>query len=64
MPTKSPRDESESLVRRYYEGFNARDTMGMLACLAEDVLHDVDQGERRKGKVLFARRFWTKRLMA
>jgi hypothetical protein len=64
MPTKSPRDESESLVRRYHERFNARDTMGLLACPAKDVLHDVNQGERRKGEVLFARQFCTKRLMA
>jgi steroid delta-isomerase-like uncharacterized protein len=54
MQTRSARDDSESIVRRYYEKFNTRDTVGMLACLAEDVLHDVNQGERRKGKVLFA----------
>lgn len=52
MPTK--RDETESLIRRYYEKFNAADTSGMLACLSEDIVHDVNQGERRKGKVLFA----------
>jgi steroid delta-isomerase-like uncharacterized protein len=52
MPAK--RDETESLIRRYYEKFNAADTAGMLACLSDDIVHDVNQGERRKGKVLFA----------
>lgn len=52
MPSK--RDETEDLIRRYYERFNAQDTRGMLSCLGEDVVHDVNQGERRKGKPLFA----------
>lgn len=48
------RDETEGLIRRYYERFNAQDTAGMLSCLGEDVVHDVNQGERRKGRALFA----------
>jgi steroid delta-isomerase-like uncharacterized protein len=48
------RDATEELVRRYYAAFNAQDTAGMLACLSDDVIHDVNQGERRKGKSLFA----------
>jgi steroid delta-isomerase-like uncharacterized protein len=52
MPNK--RDETENLVRRYYERFNAHDTAGMLACLSGDIVHDVNQGERRKGRALFA----------
>ena len=47
------REKTEALIRRYYEAFNAHDSGGMLACLAEDVVHDVNQGERRKGKALF-----------
>jgi steroid delta-isomerase-like uncharacterized protein len=47
------RDDAEVLLRRYYGAFNAHDTAGMLACLADDVVHDVNQGERRKGKALF-----------
>ena len=45
--------ETLALLRRYYEAFNAGDTDGMLACLAEDVLHDVNQGARRTGKSAF-----------
>jgi steroid delta-isomerase-like uncharacterized protein len=41
------------LVRRYYAAFNRGDVEGMLACLAEDVRHDVNQGGRRVGKALF-----------
>lgn len=48
------REATESLIRRYYAAFNAQDTAGMLACLSEDVVHDVNQGGRRKGKALFA----------
>lgn len=42
-----------TLVRRYYAAFNGGDIDGMLACLAEDVAHDVNQGKRRKGKAAF-----------
>ncbi len=45
--------ESETLIRRYYEAFNRGDHDGMLACLADDVIHDVNQGERRVGKERF-----------
>lgn len=45
---------TEALVRRYYAAFNAGDTAGMLACLADDVRHDVNQGGTRHGKAAFA----------
>ena len=38
-----------SLIRRYYNAFNSGDHDTMLACLADDVIHDVNQGERRAG---------------
>ena len=44
---------AEALIRRYYDAFNADDTQTMLACLAEDVRHDVNQGKSRIGKKLF-----------
>ncbi len=47
------RQEAAALIRQYYDAFNAGDSDGMLACLAEDVLHDVNQGERRVGKDKF-----------
>ena len=45
--------ETETLLRRYYDSFNRGDSDGMLACLADDVVHDVNQGERRVGKESF-----------
>ncbi len=51
MPT-SPAD-TEALIRRYFAGFAAGDVEAMLACLAEDVVHDVNQGKRRHGKAAF-----------
>ena len=45
--------ETEALVRRYYDAFNRGDSEGMLACLSDDVVHDVNQGERRAGKDAF-----------
>ena len=45
--------QTEALVRRYYEAFNSGDVEGMLACLSEDVVHDVNQGVRRPGKAAF-----------
>lgn len=47
------RPASEALIRRYYEGFNAGDSAAMLACLSDDVAHDVNQGMRRRGKDKF-----------
>ncbi len=45
---------STDLLRRYYAAFNAADWDGMLGCLAEDVVHDVNQGGRETGRVAFA----------
>ncbi len=47
------RIETAALIRRYYEAFNAGDSEGMLAFLTDDVIHDVNQGERRTGKDKF-----------
>lgn len=44
---------TEKLIRAYYARFNAGDVDGMLALLTENVLHDVSQGARRKGKAAF-----------
>ncbi|MGE0626866.1 MAG: ketosteroid isomerase-related protein [Hyphomicrobiaceae bacterium] len=45
--------DSEALIRKYYDAFNRGDVRGMLDCIAEDVVHDVNQGERRIGKERF-----------
>ena len=36
--------ETLALIQRYYEAFNRGDAEGMLACLAAEVAHDVNQG--------------------
>ena len=43
-----------ALIERYYAAFNAGDGAGMLACLSDDVVHDINQGERQSGKAAFA----------
>ena len=40
-------------VARYFKAFNAGDVDGMLACLAEDVAHHVNEGQVRMGKDKF-----------
>lgn len=45
---------TEALIRRYYAAFNAGDIVGMLACLAVEVRHDVNQGGTRRGRAAFA----------
>ncbi len=47
------RDATAALIRTYLEAFNAKDFDGMLACLGEDVIHDVNQGGREIGKEKF-----------
>lgn len=42
-----------ALLARYYAAFNAGDSEGMLACLTDDVAHDINQGERQVGKDVF-----------
>ncbi len=41
-------------ITRYFAAFNAGDTDGMIACLAEDVAHHVNEGNIRVGKEKFA----------
>lgn len=41
------------LITRYYDAFDRQDIDAMLACLGSGFVHDVSQGERRKGKRLF-----------
>ena len=42
------------LVQAYYAAFNAADMPAFLALLSEDVVHDVNQGERQVGATAFA----------
>ncbi|SDD04197.1 ketosteroid isomerase-related protein [Belnapia rosea] len=45
--------ETESVIRGYYAAFAAGDRPAMLALLAEDVAHDVNQGRRQTGREAF-----------
>jgi steroid delta-isomerase-like uncharacterized protein len=40
---------TSDLITAYYAAFNAGDTGAMLACLSDDVVHDVNEGERQTG---------------
>jgi steroid delta-isomerase-like uncharacterized protein len=44
---------TRDLVGRYIDAFNAGDNEGMLACLSDDVAHDINQGGREIGKDKF-----------
>ena len=43
-----------NLLERYYAAFNRANPDEMLALLTEDVIHDVNQGERELGKAAFS----------
>lgn len=45
---------AQDTIQSYFTAFNAGDTDGMLACLAEDVAHHVNEGNVRTGKQAFA----------
>jgi steroid delta-isomerase-like uncharacterized protein len=42
-----------ALLERYYAAFNRSDNDGMLACLSDEVAHDINQGVRQNGKQAF-----------
>lgn len=42
------------LLQAYYAAFNAGDMPAFLDLLSEDVVHDINQGERQVGKATFA----------
>jgi steroid delta-isomerase-like uncharacterized protein len=46
-------DETRDLIGRYLAAFNASDSEAMLACLHEEVAHDINQGGREIGKEKF-----------
>jgi steroid delta-isomerase-like uncharacterized protein len=47
-------DRATALVLAYYAAFNRSDWDGMLALLTDDVVHDLNQGERETGREAFA----------
>jgi steroid delta-isomerase-like uncharacterized protein len=53
-PCAMSRAATLALLERYYAAFNAGDWQAMLDCLADDVVHDLNQGARQTGKAAFA----------
>lgn len=45
---------THDLIARYYAAFNAGDMEAFLSLLADDVVHDINQGGRETGKAAFA----------
>ena len=45
---------TQDLIQAYYDAFNAADMQAFLALLSDDVVHDINQGERQVGKAVFA----------
>lgn len=46
-------DRTSALILRYCAAFNRGDIDGMIDCLAENVVHDINQGARETGKAAF-----------
>lgn len=44
---------AETLLRVYYDRFNARDVEGFLQLLSDDVVHEISQGATERGKEAF-----------
>jgi steroid delta-isomerase-like uncharacterized protein len=47
------RENTVTLIERYYAAFNAMDIEAILDCLTDDVAHDINQGDRETGKDAF-----------
>ncbi|BBA33231.1 isopropylmalate/homocitrate/citramalate synthase [Methylocaldum marinum] len=45
--------ESQALIEKYYAAFNAGDMGTFLSLLTDDVIHDINQGQREIGKETF-----------
>jgi steroid delta-isomerase-like uncharacterized protein len=49
------RQQTEHLIKNYYDKFNAKDNEGFLALLSDDVIHEISQGAIDKGKESFGK---------
>jgi len=45
--------DAKALIEKYYAAFNAGDMDTFLSLLTDDVVHDINQGERQFGKKSF-----------
>ena len=48
------RQATVQLLQKYYEAFNAQDMDTFLSLLTDDVVHDINQGDRKVGKDKFS----------
>lgn len=48
------RETSQQLIEQYYAAFNAGDMDAFLNLLTDDVIHDINQGQRESGRAAFA----------
>jgi steroid delta-isomerase-like uncharacterized protein len=46
-------NQAETLIRHYYDAFNAGDAESFLGLLTDDVVHDINQGQRETGRAVF-----------
>jgi len=53
-PNHSAQQQAIALIERYYAAFNQANWEEMLACLAENVAHDLNQGARETGRSAFS----------
>ena len=49
MSRMATKEQTLALLSNYYTCFNAGDTDGMLALMADDVVHDINQGDSEHG---------------
>ncbi len=47
-------DDARALIMRYYDAFGRDDPAALIACLSDDVRHDINQGPRELGRAAFA----------
>ena len=45
--------DATALIEQYYAAFNRRDWPAMLDCLADEVVHDLNEGRRETGREAF-----------
>jgi steroid delta-isomerase-like uncharacterized protein len=46
-------NSAKALIQKYYESFNHQNVEGMLSCLHQDVIHDVNEGDSEVGAEAF-----------
>jgi steroid delta-isomerase-like uncharacterized protein len=47
--------QAKALIEKYYQAFNNNDMDTFLSLLSDDVIHDINQGDREQGKAAFTK---------